>query len=346
MTARGSRNGSPNTVHHRLVATEAGGVLPNKEKLRAAAPPLSIPTAAACDDIPPPRLSRKRHSVTRKLPWATTTTERTEGLGALFLFVFFFVSLLMLWRGGGHNSLWQQFTSLIGVNTLDEGGFRPDEEFLTSEDYAATLEPGKPNGAACYTAANCLEGSICAFPTLHNNSARICCADAVMLNDPVNSNIQTASSGTGTKKFGLDNNNNDETNSPWLSVCTSAQLGEPCGTYDAICDSGHCLFGKCAAAALADRQVCQDDADCQSGACAFYGDDLRDDPRCCPGGKAVTVKPAHVPFEISYCADLPNGVFCGEHDELCASGWCSHGMCRDANVRRQRPQAKVTTSAG
>ena len=344
MTARGSHNGSPHTVAHHRLPGNGNVVTPGREKLRrtAVAPPLTIPTAeASCEGFPQKRLpsSRKRRRGTRSVLCAATTTTTTTttttkcaiGCGVILLFS---VTILVLWSGG--HLVWQQFTTILVGD--DGGGFRPDEEFLTAEDYAATLEPGKPNGAACYTAANCLEGSICAFPTLHNNSARICCADAVILNDGADSsNNNTATGNAGTKKFHFDSNsNNDEINSPWLSVCTGAKIGEHCGTYDAICESGHCLFGRCAAAPLSDKEICQDDADCASGACAFYGDDLRDDPRCCPGGRAVIVKPDGVPFDISYCADLPDGVFCGERDELCASGWCSHGICRDPNTKRQR----------
>ena len=357
MTAlRGSQ--SPNTVavRHRVVVSVGDGALPKQPQPQHArfsteAPPfLAIPSAWEEAEEKDMKKGDNRHN--KRGGGGVSKYKGTRPLGNTLVLVTFLLLIsgctifLLQW-------ILQIPNGRNGWNDMrDGGGFRENEVFLTAADYAVILGSGKPHGAACFTAADCMSGSICAFPAVHNNSVRICCADAVALQDLTKFEKSSSSSSSAIAE---NLNNNNKQDQMWLNVCTGAALGEPCGSQDKVCASGHCIFGKCVAAPLPGLTHCQKDSDCASGACAFYGHDLRDDPRCCPGheddtnsnnnnagaanhnNNVLVLKPPSLPYEISYCANVPLGTACGEMNEMCASGWCSHGVCRDPSTRRRTP---------
>ena len=137
MTAWGSHP-SPNSVHPSRKVLQV-----NKKGRRPL--PLTLPLSVhETDKHHYPYLSR----ITRKFALGASVAVVT-------LVVFFFA---------GHNNINNNNNNPHASSSLlllDADGFDPNKEFLTSEDYYAD-DP--MDTRACYTAADCLAGSICAFP--------------------------------------------------------------------------------------------------------------------------------------------------------------------------------------
>ena len=187
--------------------------------------------------------------------------------------------------------------------------FAPDEQFLTADDYAAYFGTPRPLGAECVTAADCVGGTFCAFPTVHNHSARICCADAIPLG--------------ASSIF-----KNDGESALFTHVCTGqAAVGQACAAHNELCASGYCVRGRCAARPLHAGERCDQDTSCASQNCGYGGGDAAQDLQCCADGHAHTVQPPGLPYKLKYCAHLPLGARCGVMDEVCASGACRQGVC-------------------
>jgi hypothetical protein len=229
------------------------------------------------------------------------------GVSGLFLLFLWFVGTIFF---PAHDSCWMPHAD----------GFCPGDVFLTADDYALVSLGQQPQGSACYTAADCQAGSLCAFPAWHNRSLRICCADAV----PV-----------GLGVF----DHQDDPDAVWWTVCRgAAAAGEPCGSHDALCASGVCWHGTCAG--RGPRPVdapCARGAQCQSGACGHVrfpsarGDVSEEPLQCCASTAVVLPHPA-VAYRPSFCvASVARGAPCGTHDVLCASGAChDNGLCHQA----------------
>jgi hypothetical protein len=231
----------------------------------------------------------------------------------------FFLLLLVLVGGSivpAHDSCWMPHAD----------GFCPGDVFLTADDYAlATATLGQQEqGNACYTAADCQAGSLCAFPAWHNRSLRICCADAV----PV---------GLGVFDNDLDNDlDKEDPDAVWWTVCRgAAAAGEQCGSHDALCASGVCWHGTCAAGGPRPEDApCARGAQCQSGACGHVRfplatGDVSEVPMQCCASTAVVLPHPSVAYRPSFCvASVVRGAPCGTHDVLCASGACHvNGLC-------------------
>ena len=169
--------------------------------------------------------------------------------------------------------------------------------YLTIEEYSAGFRETVADGQACFTALDCGPGRYCSFPSMHNMSIRICCDEALSL--------------------GLDDEND-----LWLTVCTGASVGEPCGSHHGLCASGHCVHGKCAAAGLKAGRPCPDDGHCASGACGRldYNTTREATQHCCASGRRLVVDKVadNIPYPVPFChGSAPEGAPCGGHDELC-----------------------------
>ena len=191
--------------------------------------------------------------------------------------------------------------------------------FLTAEDYAAHLlaiqqgdvTADNPAVSSCLTALDCGAGQWCAFPSMHNMSIRVCCAEAVNLGLPGAENAADAA---------------------WLTVCTGAAVGEPCGSHHDLCASGYCIHGKCAAQGLDVGATCPDDhGHCASGACGRYHyNTTRSIPQqCCPTADVWETTVEDIPYPLHFChGTAQEGQPCGGQDALCQDGL----MCNDQGV--------------
>jgi hypothetical protein len=260
--------------------------------------------------------SRESTRIRQRLPWPLLTAAATVLLGVTLLF--------LVVASTATTTSWHDTDTLVrrclslsdwqSYGTNDE--FAPDEEFLTPEDYIVNLGPPQPLGSACLTAANCVGGAYCAFPSVRNQTIRICCTNAIPL---LGQHSLFAEAGAASPEESL-----------WLTVCTHlGKVGEPCAGHNELCTSGHCIKGICAQAALSNGVRCDKDSSCHSGACGYDGGDASsgDNRICCPSGQVYIAQPPGLPYKMPYCAQLPIGAQCGNIHEVCASGRCHHGIC-------------------
>ena len=183
--------------------------------------------------------------------------------------------------------------------------------FLTPDEYGTAFGDVVPDGEACYTALDCGAGRWCAFPSMHNMSVRICCDEALHL---------------GLEKTAAT----IDPDAVWLTVCTGAAVGEPCGSHHGLCASGVCVHGKCAAHGLQPGAKCPDDGACASGACGRYAYNTTRTGvphRCCPTRDATIQQTDTVPYPLSFChGTAQRGQPCGGHAALCQEGLTCHTL--------------------
>jgi len=265
--------------------------------------------------------------------------------------------------------------SVTFLQSLDESDEQFDnnpntveDTYLTAADYAASFanvvatSATLDDGQACLTALDCASGKWCAFPSWHNMTLRVCCDEALHLGL-----VQSSSSSALLLRDNNDDeqdNNDDEPaqqlrrqlqqDDMWMTVCTGAAVGEACGSHHALCATGRCIHGKCAAKGLPDGRTCPDDLHCKSGACGRYAyNTTRLAPyQCCPaadtdassssssssssGAATPPMIVPGVPYPVSFChRSAGPGAPCGGYHEICRDGfYCNNqGTCQQQTLR-------------
>lgn len=164
-------------------------------------------------------------------------------------------------------------------------------------------------GEVCEDASDCASGS-CTFTTFPGSNSQLtrCCA----------------SSETIYHDGGYANR---------FYYCTSLPTGTACGDLNEMCASGVCTEGICRKGLVATGEVCEEDSDCENGACAYtsYPVSSGATKTCCMSGETVYHDGGNA-NRFYYCTSLPAGTACGSiHasvNEMCESGVCtSEGVC-------------------
>ena len=95
-----------------------------------------------------------------------------------------------------------------------------------------------------------------------------------------------------------------------------------------MCASGVCTEGICRDALVTAGEVCGEDMDCATGACAFtsFPGSQSDIATCCASGEKVNHYGGYGK-NFNYCTSLPAGTTCGNLNEMCVSGVCTEGIC-------------------
>jgi len=109
-----------------------------------------------------------------------------------------------------------------------------------------------------------------------------------------------------------------------------ATVGANCeGNVGNVCESGICAGGLCWAGPRDAGDVCDDDGDCQSGACGYIDRD-RDITVCCGSGSFPFQRSQYDLTQDDYCFnEAPVGANCeGNIGNVCESGICAGGLCR------------------
>mmetsp|Transcript_8264 Transcript_8264/g.12931 ORF Transcript_8264/g.12931 Transcript_8264/m.12931 type:complete len:1078 (+) Transcript_8264:158-3391(+) len=124
-------------------------------------------------------------------------------------------------------------------------------------------------------------------------------------------------------------------------VCTrSLPLNETCliggRSYDALCETGICVHGKCAAERLDAGEACDENTDCANSRCAFSAYNRNDREKVCCRGNSIYI---YDNFEGSnnYCSrSIDSGKECPSSQNngylLCKSGICLSGTCQDERL--------------
>jgi len=93
---------------------------------------------------------------------------------------------------------------------------------------------------------------------------------------------------------------------------------------------------RCRIPVLADNDVCTDDLDCPSAACAYASFSPDCHQVCCVSGTTTILTGWGEGWDYSgyrdFCSDQQEGAPCGEYDELCSSGACVGGICTSSKL--------------